>query len=73
MKRIAILGSTGSIGTQALDVCRKSPEEFAVTALTANRNIQLLEEQVREFSPSYVCVTDESLFEQLKMHCRIFR
>jgi len=66
MKRIAILGSTGSIGTQALDVCRKSPEEFTVTALTANRNIQLLEEQVREFSPSYVCVTDESLLEQLK-------
>ena len=66
MKHIAILGSTGSIGTQALDVCRKSPNEFTVTAITANRNIKLLEEQVREFSPKYVCVTDKSLFEELK-------
>ena len=70
MKQIAILGSTGSIGTQALDVCRKSPDAFSVTAITANRNIKLLEEQMREFSPKYVCVTDESLFEQLKTSLR---
>ena len=66
MKRIAVLGSTGSIGTQALDVCRRSPDSFRVTALTAHRNLKLLEQQVREFSPEYVAVSDESLYTQLK-------
>lgn len=52
MKNIAILGSTGSIGTQSLDVVRKHPEEFAVTALTCGRNIDLFREQLKEFKPA---------------------
>lgn len=66
MKYIAVLGSTGSIGTQSLDVCRKSPEAFRVTALSAHRNLKLLEQQVREFSPKYVAVSDETLYSELK-------
>lgn len=66
MKNIAILGSTGSIGTQALDVVRQHPDQFIVSAISANSNIVLLEEQVREFSPKYVVVYDESKAKKLK-------
>lgn len=55
---ISILGSTGSIGTQTLDIVREYPQ-IKVSAITANSNINLLEEQAREFSPKLVCVTDE--------------
>lgn len=58
MKYISILGSTGSIGTQALQVIREYPD-LKVTALSANQNIQLLKEQILEFSPNLVCVFDE--------------
>ena len=51
MKKIAILGSTGSIGTQALDLCRRHPDRYRVTALTARGNREKLFEQVREFRP----------------------
>jgi 1-deoxy-D-xylulose-5-phosphate reductoisomerase len=51
VKKIAILGSTGSIGRQALDVIRALPDELEVVALTGNRNLKLLEEQIREFQP----------------------
>ena len=51
VKRIAILGSTGSVGTQALDVVRKHPDRFEVVALAAGSNAELLAEQVDEFSP----------------------
>ena len=53
-KRLAILGSTGSIGTQTLDVVRAFPDEFRVVGLAARRSLALLEEQVREFSPDLV-------------------
>ncbi|MBR3402094.1 MAG: 1-deoxy-D-xylulose-5-phosphate reductoisomerase [Parasporobacterium sp.] len=59
MKYISILGSTGSIGTQALQVIRDLPD-LKVTALSANQNIQLLKEQILEFSPNLVCVYDEN-------------
>ena len=52
MRRIAVLGSTGSIGRQALDVIRARPEELQVVALAANRNLPLLETQIQEFRPS---------------------
>ena len=55
---ISILGSTGSIGTQTLDVVREHPE-FKVTSLSCGRNIKLLEEQIREFQPAFVSVSDE--------------
>ena len=51
MKNIAVLGSTGSIGTQTLEVAAANPEELKVTALAAGRNIRLLEEQIRRFHP----------------------
>ena len=54
MKTVAILGSTGSIGTQALDVCRAFPSELRVLALAAGRNTDLLRAQVREFRPRLV-------------------
>lgn len=65
-KRIAILGSTGSIGTQALDVVRKNPDRFEVYAISANRSVDKLIEQAREFHPEVVCIADESLYPQLK-------
>lgn len=58
MKRIAILGSTGSIGTQALDVIRKHRDEFEVVALVAGRNAELLAEQVDEFAPALPVLAD---------------
>ena len=58
MKRIAILGSTGSIGTQALDICRRHPEEYRVTALTARSQRDKLFEQVREFRPEMAGLTE---------------
>ena len=57
MKSIAVLGSTGSIGRQALDVVRWHPDEFAVSALVAGRPSDLFEQQVREFAPPLVCLT----------------
>jgi 1-deoxy-D-xylulose-5-phosphate reductoisomerase len=65
MKSLIILGSTGSIGTQALDVCRR--DGYKVTALAAGSNIKLLEEQAREFKPSLVAVFDEEKAKELKI------
>ena len=58
MKRISILGSTGSIGTQTLDVIRKHRHEFEVVALVAGRNAELLAEQVDEFAPALAALAD---------------
>jgi len=55
VKRIAILGSTGSIGRQALDVIRALPDELKVVALAGNKNLELLERQIREFQPKMFC------------------
>ncbi len=66
MKLIAILGSTGSIGTQTLDIVRENKDLLKVTALAAGSNIELLEQQVREFLPRLVCVFDEKKAEQLR-------
>ncbi len=62
---LAILGSTGSIGTQTLDVVRANPELFEVYALTANNNIQLLIKQAREFKPDCVAIANKDLYSQL--------
>lgn len=64
MKNISILGSTGSIGTQALEIVRE--KHFKVSALTAHRNIKLLENQARELTPSLVCIYDEKQYKPLK-------
>jgi 1-deoxy-D-xylulose-5-phosphate reductoisomerase len=55
VKKIAILGSTGSIGRQSLDVIRSLPDELKVVALTGNKNLKLLEKQMREFQPEMFC------------------
>lgn len=65
-KRLAILGSTGSIGTQTLDVVRAYPERFEVYAICAHRSLDLLVAQAHEFKPEVVCIADESLYEPLK-------
>lgn len=65
MKKIAILGSTGSIGTQTLDVVRNQGD-IQVTAMAAGSNITLLEKQIREFHPSLVAVWDEKKALELK-------
>ena len=58
-KKIAILGSTGSIGTQALEVLDKIDDEFEVVAISAGRNINLVVEQIKKYQPKFVCVQDE--------------
>lgn len=58
MKRIVILGSTGSVGTQALDIIKQHPEKFKVVGLSANHNIEKLQEQIAEFKPEAVCIAD---------------
>ncbi len=65
-KQIALLGSTGSIGTQTLDVVRNHPDRFEVYALSAHRSIDLLIRQAREFHPEVVCIADETLYEPLR-------
>lgn len=65
-KRIAILGSTGSIGTQTLDIISQFPDRFEVYALTANNNVQLLAEQARKFQPEIVCIANEQHYAKLK-------
>lgn len=66
MKKISILGSTGSIGTQTLDVIRKNKHQFEVVAISANSSIDLLLEQILEFNPKYVAVYDEECANKLK-------
>ena len=64
-KKIALLGSTGSIGTQALDVIRQNPDKFKVEVLTAYSNDELLLKQALEFRPNVVVIADESKYEAL--------
>ncbi|MDO4621159.1 MAG: 1-deoxy-D-xylulose-5-phosphate reductoisomerase [Lachnospiraceae bacterium] len=66
MKQIAVLGSTGSIGKQTLDVVRMHPDLLSVTALGCGSNISLLEQQIREFKPALAAVYDEDAAAQLK-------
>ena len=66
VKNLCILGSTGSIGTQTLEVVRTYPERYSVYAICAHRSIDKLVEQAQEFKPEVVCIADESLYESLK-------
>jgi 1-deoxy-D-xylulose-5-phosphate reductoisomerase len=69
MKSISILGSTGSIGTQTLEVVRNN-KDIKVTALSAGHNIDLLEKQIREFHPAIVCVWDEQKGKDLALRVK---
>ena len=65
-KQICILGSTGSIGTQALDVIEQHADKYEVYSLTANTRVELLAQQARKFNPAAVVVADESRYQQLQ-------
>lgn len=65
-KKVFILGSTGSIGVSTLDVIRLHQDSFEVVGITANRNIELLKEQIEEFNPKFVAIKDENSALQLK-------
>jgi len=65
MKHISILGSTGSIGTQTLDIVRQFPDEFKVVGLTTNKNSDLLLKQIKEFKPKAVAIMDKSKTDDL--------
>ncbi len=66
MKRLSILGSTGTIGRNTLDIVRRHPRDYKVAALAAGVNLGLLAEQIREFRPSFVSVRDKTVSERLK-------
>ncbi|MDF2840920.1 MAG: 1-deoxy-D-xylulose 5-phosphate reductoisomerase [Clostridia bacterium] len=66
MKRLSVLGSTGSIGLQTMEVVRSNRELFRLEAITANSSLDLLEQQVKEFRPKLVVVFDESKYAELK-------
>ncbi|MCR4716225.1 MAG: 1-deoxy-D-xylulose-5-phosphate reductoisomerase [Lachnospiraceae bacterium] len=66
MKNIAVLGSTGSIGTQTLEVVREHPDDYNIVALSCANSIDLLENQIREFKPILVSVKDEAKANDLK-------
>src|SRR5437667_3204708 len=73
MRSLAILGSTGSIGTQALDVVRSHQDRFRVVGLGAGSSHELLVGQVREFMPPLVAIADEEAATQLKQHLSALR
>ena len=68
MKKIAIMGSTGSIGTQTLDIVREYKDEFSVVGLSAGRNYKLLERQAREFLPELIVIESEKDADILRSH-----
>ena len=66
MKAITLIGSTGSIGTQTLDIVAQNPEQFRIVGLAAGRNVELLASQIKQFQPSIVAISDESKLPELK-------
>ena len=65
-KRVTILGSTGSVGCQTIDLISRAPEKYEVVALTANRNLEKLVEQARALKPEIVVIGDETQYQALK-------
>lgn len=73
-KNIVILGSTGSIGKNSLQIIEKFPEQYQVKALSAGKNNELLKKQIKKFRPEYVAIQDKQAYEELKgkvKHCEI--
>ncbi len=66
LREIAVLGSTGSIGTQTLEIVRLFPDKLKVCVLAAHKNVDLLVEQATEFLPAYVAISDETRYDELK-------
>ncbi len=71
MKRLSVLGSTGSVGTQTLEVVAQNPDGFSVEALAAGRNIELLAEQIERFAPKCVAVADEAGANELRKRVKL--
>jgi 1-deoxy-D-xylulose-5-phosphate reductoisomerase len=69
MRSVSLLGSTGSIGTQALDVLRAEPERFSLQAIAAQRSVDTLLQQADEFRPPIVVIGDESLYQAVRDGC----
>lgn len=67
MKHLVVLGSTGSIGTQTLEVVRRNADELCILALAAGSNVKLIEEQIREFHPKFAVMNDEKAYAELKI------
>ena len=66
VRSISILGSTGSVGSNTVDLVRLTPERFSVTALSANRNVALLAEQARTLKAKIAVIADERYYSYLK-------
>jgi 1-deoxy-D-xylulose-5-phosphate reductoisomerase len=66
VKALSLLGSTGSIGTQTLDIVAQYPDRFRIVGMAAGRNVELLAQQVRQFQPQIVAIQDETKFDELK-------
>jgi 1-deoxy-D-xylulose-5-phosphate reductoisomerase len=66
VKALSLLGSTGSIGTQTLEIVAQYPEQFRIVGMAAGRNVKLFSEQIRQFKPQIVALQDESLLDDLK-------
>ncbi len=66
MKAITLLGSTGSIGTQTLDLVAQYPDQFRVVGLTSRRNVDLLAAQVRQFQPQIIAIAQPELLPELQ-------
>ena len=69
-QRLALLGSTGSIGRQTLDIVRRRPDEFEITTLTAGSRWESLVEQALEFQPDSVVIADERYYPNVKENYR---
>lgn len=70
MKRISILGATGSIGMQTLDVLRKSPREFELVGVTANSSVEKIKNVINEFKPRYIAMMDIASAKEIENFCR---
>ena len=68
LRTLTILGSTGSIGTQTLDIVRQFTNDFSINVLTANTRIKELEDQIREFNPKAVAISNEQAWKEFKKH-----
>ena len=66
MKNIAILGSTGSIGSQTMEVIDEFQENYAVTILSAHSNYEIILDQINKYEPEYVFITEKKCFEKLQ-------
>ena len=69
-KKLSLLGSTGSIGTQTLDICRERPEQFECVAMAAGSNLDLLAQQIAEFKPKLVSISDGGQMDVLRTKLR---